>query len=109
MGTANLHEVELPGVVFALDRASDNLFLGHRIAGEELDGERLAAGGFEAVIELCALPDGRPHCRCGNVTSWQAALNVRMLRIKMQRPEAQVNHPCPRDRAVRLCLRRLCG
>src|SRR5262245_42280534 len=39
---ANLHDIELPGVFFALDRASDNLFLCHRIAGEELDGERLS-------------------------------------------------------------------
>jgi general secretion pathway protein D len=38
---ANLDQIEPPGVFFALDRASDSLFLCLRIAGEELDAEQL--------------------------------------------------------------------
>jgi hypothetical protein len=39
---ANLIEIDLPGVFFALDRASDGLFLCCRIAGEDLDAEQLS-------------------------------------------------------------------
>jgi general secretion pathway protein D len=38
---ANLNEIALPGVFFALDRASDSLFLCYRIAARELDAEQL--------------------------------------------------------------------
>ena len=38
---ANLNEIALPGVFFALDRTSDSLFLCYRIAAHELDAEQL--------------------------------------------------------------------